>query len=215
MGDDLARYPALLGLFAEAGKPAALVDRLVGRLLPELAAHPLGQIPFRHQLSGGMAIIQLVAAGDAALCLVLYERSAAADSPQTVCFTDSERHEIALSGAGNLQIVERDTVSGWQGETVGLRFIERSTLSPGKLMLYRAHLDVHSQLAPEAMSVSLNVMGIDAAQGVARSILVRSSERYDQRGPEPHIDGDIPPAGRGAGRGRSTGFGGKFRRFSP
>lgn len=56
-------------------------------------------------------------------------------------------------------------VSGWQGETAGLRFIERSTLSPGKLMLYRAHLDVHSQLAPEAMSVSLNVMGIDAAQG--------------------------------------------------
>ena len=32
-------------------------------------------------------------------------------------------------------------------------------------MLYRAHLDVHSQLPPEAMSVSLNVMGIDAAQG--------------------------------------------------
>jgi hypothetical protein len=46
-----------------------------------------------------------------------------------------------------------------------LRIIERSALSPGKLMLYRAHLDVHSQLPPEAMSVSLNVMGIDAAQG--------------------------------------------------
>jgi len=46
-----------------------------------------------------------------------------------------------------------------------LRIIERSALSAGKLMLYRAHLDVHSQLPPEAMSVSLNVMGIDAAQG--------------------------------------------------
>lgn len=56
-------------------------------------------------------------------------------------------------------------VSGWQGEAAGLRFIERSTLSPGKLMFYRAHLDVHSQLPPESMSVSLNVMGIDAAQG--------------------------------------------------
>lgn len=108
MGDDLARYPALLGLFAEAGKSAALVDRLVGRLLPELAAHPLGQIPFRHQYSGGMAIIQVVAASEAALSLVLYERGAATDSPQTVCFTDSERHEIALSGARNLQIFERD-----------------------------------------------------------------------------------------------------------
>jgi len=58
-----------------------------------------------------------------------------------------------------------DAVSGWQGENAGLRFIDRSALSPGKLMLYRAHLDVHSQLPPEAMSVSLNVMGIDAAQG--------------------------------------------------
>lgn len=61
MGDDLTRHPALLGLFAEAEKSVALVDRLVGRLLPELAAHPLGQIAFRHQYSGGMAIIQLVA----------------------------------------------------------------------------------------------------------------------------------------------------------
>ncbi len=56
-------------------------------------------------------------------------------------------------------------VSGWQGGTAGLRFVERSTLSPGKLMLYCEHLDVHSQLPTEAMSVSLNVMGIDAAQG--------------------------------------------------
>ena len=58
-----------------------------------------------------------------------------------------------------------EAVSGWQGETAGLRFVERSTLSPGKLMLYRAHVDVHRQLPPESMSVSLNIMGIDAAQG--------------------------------------------------
>ncbi len=58
-----------------------------------------------------------------------------------------------------------EAVSGWQGEQAGLRFVETSTLSPGKMMLYRAHLDVHSQLPPESMSVSLNVMGIDAAQG--------------------------------------------------
>lgn len=56
-------------------------------------------------------------------------------------------------------------VCGWPGEAAGLRFIERSTLAPGKLMLYRAHVDVHSQLPPQSMSVSLNIMGIDAAQG--------------------------------------------------
>ena len=32
-------------------------------------------------------------------------------------------------------------------------------------MLYRAHVDVHSQLPPEALSVSLNVMHVDPAQG--------------------------------------------------
>ncbi|MXO51135.1 hypothetical protein GRI42_07440 [Erythrobacter gaetbuli] len=32
-------------------------------------------------------------------------------------------------------------------------------------MLYRAHLDVHAQLPPESLSVSLNVMHIDPAHG--------------------------------------------------
>ena len=56
-------------------------------------------------------------------------------------------------------------VVGIAGEAAGLRFVERSSLSQGKLMLYRAHVDVHSQLPPEALSVSLNVMHVDPAQG--------------------------------------------------
>ncbi|MEO0591726.1 MAG: transposase [Pseudomonadota bacterium] len=58
-----------------------------------------------------------------------------------------------------------DTVTGCPGEEAGLRFIERSALHEGKLMLYRAHRDVHSQLPPQALSVSLNVMHVDPAQG--------------------------------------------------
>jgi hypothetical protein len=58
-----------------------------------------------------------------------------------------------------------DAVAGYPGEDAGLRFVERSTLSPGKLMLYRRHVDVHSQLPPESLSVSLNVMRVDPAQG--------------------------------------------------
>lgn len=58
-----------------------------------------------------------------------------------------------------------DDVVGYPGEEAGLRFIERSALHEGKLMLYRAHVDVHSQLPPEALSVSLNVMHVDPAQG--------------------------------------------------
>jgi len=56
-------------------------------------------------------------------------------------------------------------VAGYPGEAAGLRFAGRSTLSPGKLMLYRRHVDVHSQLPPESLSVSLNVMRVDPAQG--------------------------------------------------
>lgn len=55
-------------------------------------------------------------------------------------------------------------VIGHPGEAAGLRFMERSALNEGKLMLYRAHLDVHSQLPPKALSVSLNVMHVDPAQ---------------------------------------------------
>lgn len=57
-------------------------------------------------------------------------------------------------------------VAGYRGEPVpSLRFVERSRLEPGKLMLYRAHLDVHAQLPADALSVSLNIMHTSGAQG--------------------------------------------------
>lgn len=57
-----------------------------------------------------------------------------------------------------------DAVVGYPGEDAGLCFVERSTLSPGKLMLYRRHVDVHRQLPPKSLSVSINVMRVDPAQ---------------------------------------------------
>lgn len=57
-------------------------------------------------------------------------------------------------------------VAGYRGEPVpSLRFVERSRLEPGKLMLYRAHLDVHAQLPADSLSVSLNIMHMTGAQG--------------------------------------------------
>lgn len=58
-----------------------------------------------------------------------------------------------------------EAVAGYPGEPAGLRFVERATLSPGKLMQYRRHVDVHNQLPPESLSVSLNVIRVDPAQG--------------------------------------------------
>lgn len=56
------------------------------------------------------------------------------------------------------------SVAGYAGEHCKLRFVERSTLHEGKLMLYRAHRDIHSQIPPESLSVSINVMKVDNAQ---------------------------------------------------
>lgn len=58
-----------------------------------------------------------------------------------------------------------EAVAGAMGEKAGLRFVERATLSPGKLMHYRAHRDVHAQLPPESLSVSINIMHAGGAQG--------------------------------------------------
>ena len=53
---------------------------------------------------------------------------------------------------------EFDRVVGFPGEKVDLRFVEKSKLDPVKVMLYRAHRDVHNQLPADAMSVSINIM---------------------------------------------------------
>lgn len=53
---------------------------------------------------------------------------------------------------------EYGEVTGIVGEPVALRFVERSRLAEGKVMLYRRFRDVHSQLPPDTLSVSLNVL---------------------------------------------------------
>jgi hypothetical protein len=54
-------------------------------------------------------------------------------------------------------------VAGVPGEQANLRFVERSRLSPGKVLLYRRNFDVHSQLPPDDLSVSLNILALSPA----------------------------------------------------
>jgi hypothetical protein len=49
-------------------------------------------------------------------------------------------------------------VVGFPGEEVNLRFVEKARLEEGKVLLYRAHKDVHLQLPADSMSVSLNIV---------------------------------------------------------
>lgn len=51
-----------------------------------------------------------------------------------------------------------DDVVGYPGEKVDLKFVERTRLSEGKVMLYRRHRDVHRQIPPDSLSVSLNIL---------------------------------------------------------
>lgn len=48
--------------------------------------------------------------------------------------------------------------AGYLGEQVPLRFTDRSSLSEGKVMLYRACMDVHDQFPGDSLSISLNIM---------------------------------------------------------
>lgn len=56
-------------------------------------------------------------------------------------------------------------VAGYRGEPVRLMPMGRQRLEPGKLMLYRAHRDVHRQLPADALSVSINIMHANPALG--------------------------------------------------
>lgn len=68
---------------------------------------------------------------------------------------------------------EYDQVVGYPGESVPLRFVEKSRLEPGKVMLYRAHRDVHLQLPADEMSVSINIVE------TSHSSVFRDQYRFD------------------------------------
>ena len=80
-----------------------------------------------------------------------------------------------------------DKVAGYPGEPMGLRFVERSALDQGKVMLYRAFVDVHDQLPADELSISLNIMentlrpvvtdqyAADTATGVIKKMVNRNN----------------------------------------
>nr|WP_301286933.1 transposase [Sphingobium sp. OAS761] len=59
-------------------------------------------------------------------------------------------------------------VAGVDGERVALRFLERGQLTQGRMLLYRANRDIHAQLPPPALSVSLNILASVPGQGWRR-----------------------------------------------
>jgi hypothetical protein len=68
---------------------------------------------------------------------------------------------VGYSGPGyrsKIYEVDPDSVSGYIGESVKVQFLEDTVLPKGKMMIYRRGIDVHTQLPPEDISVSLNLL---------------------------------------------------------
>ncbi|MEM9502091.1 MAG: transposase [Pseudomonadota bacterium] len=141
------------------GKDAAAIDSGYGPQAIVLSPQRLGQ-------SGGMFLRANIWPAEHDLC---FKNSGA----KNFVYGVPHDHDFGFLTSGYLgpgyrsDYYEYDytKVIGYAGEAVDLRFIERSALHRGKLMLYRAHVDVHSQLPPDSLSVSLNVMHVDPAQG--------------------------------------------------
>lgn len=66
-------------------------------------------------------------------------------------------------------------VTGYEGELVDLEFVETTALVPGRVMVYEEKRDVHTQHAPDAISISLNVM-----------VVTERIQRLDQYFFDPH-----------------------------
>lgn len=66
---------------------------------------------------------------------------------------------------------------GYAGEAVELKFVERSRLQRGKVMLYRAFKDIHDQLPADKFSISLNIMENSIRASVMDQYAFNLSER--------------------------------------
>ena len=61
--------------------------------------------------------------------------------------------------------LDAEAAVGWAGEPVDMKHIGKYRLEEGKIQLYRAHVDVHAQLAADALSVSVNILHTNTQQG--------------------------------------------------
>lgn len=95
----------LAALFDGSGTALALVGDLVASILGALRDHPLGQVPLRHQHSDGLSVLQLAQSGRATLTLLAYADTGA-EPPASACFAGGERHEVVLSGAADILLLE-------------------------------------------------------------------------------------------------------------
>ncbi len=106
-GECLSACPVLDSLVSDLDFAHELVGGLVSATADALVEAPLGHVPFRHQYSPGLAVLQLATSRDAALSLLCYEVRGPEDPlAETVCFAGGERLELCMEGAADARFFE-------------------------------------------------------------------------------------------------------------
>lgn len=109
-GASLADLPALYDTMHCATNAWEQAARLVADFARALHLAPLGMIPFRHQLSERLVVMELARSGRASLTLLSY-RPLPVPKQGTICFTSGERHEICLAGAAEALSVAKENAT--------------------------------------------------------------------------------------------------------
>lgn len=97
-GEELDRLNRLAAITGDFARAQAFVNEALEPMLKVLRARPFTLPDFSHNMSAGFYRIELATHGPACLSLQLYEPLPGQDAPQSVLFTDAERHEIILGG---------------------------------------------------------------------------------------------------------------------
>lgn len=81
-----------------------------------------------------------------------------------------------------------DPYDGEPGDAAHLTFLERTRLSPGKVMIYRKSSDAHVQFYPAEMSVSLNIIRVAPNDALRALYAFDLTERRIVEVVEHHVD---------------------------
>ncbi|RDC60442.1 hypothetical protein HME9302_01649 [Alteripontixanthobacter maritimus] len=153
-GSDLAECEELAATMGQLARACALYSGLLDETLPALRRYPWAHLPFRHQRSGPVSVIQLLAGERAELSVVLRDAAAKGGSKQAACttagFIDVMRHEIVLRGQASGRMVERGTVGGAMRESP-------CELAPGAILAIegRDHSRIIDQISQPLVSLRL------------------------------------------------------------
>ncbi|WEK47571.1 MAG: hypothetical protein P0Y56_04560 [Candidatus Andeanibacterium colombiense] len=91
--------------FVDPAEATAAVEAFLAHMLPVLARHPLGQMPFRHGYDPRVSSLLLAREGRALLSLVA--REPGRHERRAIGFDGGERCELVLAGSGRGQVIRR------------------------------------------------------------------------------------------------------------